>query len=68
MDQFLYMVLVVFGFVFVAVLLINIRHFMTGKEFRGTCATNNPLIRDQFGECTVCGSKTGESCKQPKTD
>ncbi len=34
-----------------------------GGEFRGTCATNNPMLKNQVGECTVCGSKPGEECK-----
>lgn len=35
-----------------------------GGEFRGTCATNNPMLKNQVGECTVCGSTPGEDCKQ----
>ncbi|MFT7589559.1 MAG: hypothetical protein ACI959_001778 [Limisphaerales bacterium] len=31
-------------------------------EFRGTCATNNPMLKNQIGECTVCGSKPGDEC------
>ena len=45
--------------------MINIRHIVTGKEFRGTCATNNPMIKNQIGECTVCGKKADEDCKMP---
>ena len=33
-------------------------------EFRGTCATNNPMLTNQVGECSVCGSTPGEDCKQ----
>ena len=64
MEQFLYMLAVIFGFLLISVFLINVRHIFTGREFRGTCASNNPMIRDKFGECTVCGSKSGEACKQ----
>jgi hypothetical protein len=32
-------------------------------EFRGSCATNNPLLKNEAGECTICGSKAGETCK-----
>jgi hypothetical protein len=32
-------------------------------EFRGTCATNNPMLKNEIGECTVCGKKPGEECK-----
>ncbi len=34
-----------------------------GGEFRGTCATNNPMLKDKVGNCTVCGSKPGEECQ-----
>jgi hypothetical protein len=63
MDQFLYTLAIVFGFILVAFFLINIRHIFTGREFRGTCASNNPMIRDKMGECSVCGSKAGEACR-----
>ena len=32
-------------------------------EFRGTCATNNPMLSNQIGECTVCGKKADEPCQ-----
>ena len=66
MNQFLITLLIVgtvFGLSFV---LINIRHIFTGNEFRGTCATNNPMIKNQIGECTVCGKKPEEECKMPE--
>lgn len=33
-------------------------------EFRGTCSTNNPMLSDKLGPCTVCGKKPGEACKR----
>ncbi len=39
---------------------------MTGREFRGSCATNNPMINNNLGECNVCGKKPGEECKMPE--
>ncbi len=59
----------VFGIIFVtfalAFALINIRHIFTGNEFRGTCATNNPMVREKTGgACPVCGSQAGEKCEQ----
>lgn len=66
--EFLYtaaIIFVVFGLSFV---LINIRHIITGKEFRGTCATNNPMVKDKFGDCTVCGKKADEVCKMPTVE
>lgn len=32
-------------------------------KFAGTCATNNPMLVNEIGECTVCGQKPGEECK-----
>jgi hypothetical protein len=37
--------------------------FLKGGEFRGTCSSNNPLLTNQIGECTVCGKKPGEECQ-----
>jgi len=34
-----------------------------GGEFRGSCATNNPMLKNEIGECTVCGAKPEEACK-----
>ena len=58
-------IFVVFGLSFA---LINIRHIFTGQEFRGTCATNNPMLKNQIGECSVCGKKPDEDCKMPAVD
>lgn len=35
-----------------------------GGEFRGTCGTNNPMLADKLGPCTVCGKKPGEACQR----
>ena len=37
--------------------------FVKGGEFRGTCATNNPMLKNEIGECTVCGATPSEDCK-----
>ena len=37
--------------------------FVKDGEFRGTCATNNPMLKNEVGECTVCGAKPEEECK-----
>ena len=63
--EFLYMfgiIFLIFGLSFV---LINIRQIFTGNEFRGTCATNNPMLKKEIGDCTVCGKKAGEDCQMP---
>ncbi len=57
---------IIFAVVGGSFLLINIRYLFTGKEFRGSCATNNPMLKDQFGECSVCGRKADEACKMPE--
>ena len=62
--------LAIFGIIFTAFglgfIMINIRHIITGNEFRGTCASNNPMLKDQLGECSVCGKTAEESCKMPE--
>ncbi|MEZ4989718.1 MAG: hypothetical protein R2824_04875 [Saprospiraceae bacterium] len=64
--EFLYVLGIVFAVFGVSFILINIRHVLTGNEFRGTCATNNPMLKDQIGECSVCGRKADEACKMPE--
>ena len=66
MNIFLPTLLVIFTVFGLSFLLINIRHLVTGKEFRGTCATNNPMIKNNLGDCTVCGKKADEACKMPE--
>ncbi len=66
MNYFLTILLIVgvtFGLSFI---LINIRYIVTGNEFRGTCASNNPMIKNNLGECTVCGKSPDEDCKMPE--
>lgn len=36
-------------------------------EFKGTCSSNNPYLKNQLGECTVCGKKVDEPCLMPET-
>lgn len=54
------------GIVLLSIIMINIRHIITGNEFRGTCASNNPMLKNQIGECTVCGKAPEEECKMPE--
>lgn len=56
-------IFVVFGLSFV---LINIRHLLTGSEFRGTCATNNPMLQNKIGKCEVCGKTPEQDCQLPE--
>ena len=64
--EFLYVLTIIFGVFAVSFVMINLRHVVTGKEFRGTCATNNPMLKDQVGECSVCGKSPEEACKMPE--
>ena len=66
--EYLYVLAIVFGVYAISFALINIRHIFTGKEFRGTCATNNPMLKNQVGECSVCGKSPEEECKMPEVD
>lgn len=66
MNQFFTMLLIIFGVFGLSFLMINIRHIFTGNEFRGSCASNNPMIKNNMGECTVCGKKPEEDCKMPE--
>ena len=61
--EFLYVLLIIFIVFGVSFLLINIRHLIVGEEFRGTCASANPKFQTDSGECSFCGSKPGETCK-----
>ena len=36
--------------------------FVKGGEFKGTCATNNPMLAKKLGPCVACGKKRGEPC------
>jgi hypothetical protein len=66
--EFLYIFLLIFGVFAVSFVLINLRHVVTGKEFRGTCSSNNPMLKNEIGTCTVCGKKPEEDCKMPAVD
>ena len=63
--EFLSILAIIFVTFGVSFILINIRHIVTGNEFRGTCATNNPMLKSKVGECTVCGKKAEEDCQMP---
>ena len=66
--EFLNTLLIIFGFFAVSFALINIRYILTGREFRGTCSTNNPFLKDNFGDCSVCGRSPDEACKMPELE
>ncbi|MBK8700324.1 MAG: hypothetical protein IPN29_12650 [Saprospiraceae bacterium] len=66
MSGIVYQIFIIFLVFGVGIFLLNIRYIFTGQEFRGSCASNNPLLKDKFGECTVCGKKGDEDCKMPE--
>ena len=66
MSEFLYLFVVIFAVFGASFLLINIRHLVTGNEFRGTCASNNPMLTNKIGECEVCGKRPDEECQMPE--
>lgn len=33
-------------------------------EFAGTCSSNNPLLDNEDGSCSICGASRGERCQQ----
>ncbi|MFB6306872.1 MAG: membrane or secreted protein [Flavobacteriales bacterium] len=33
-------------------------------EFAGTCASNNPMLREEGGSCSACGARPEEKCKE----
>jgi len=66
MKEFLYILVIIFGVFGISFILINIRQIVTGKEFRGTCASNNPMLKDKLGECSVCGKSPDEECQMPE--
>jgi len=68
MQEFLAMFGIILGVFLVSFVLINLRHVVTGNEFRGTCASNNPMLKSEIGDCTVCGKKPDEECKMPDID
>ncbi len=68
MKDFFIMLIAVFIVFGISIFLINIRYIFTGNEFRGTCATNNPMLTNKIGECNVCGKKPDEDCKMPEVN
>jgi|TARA_B110000444_G_C18760929_1_gene557548 hypothetical protein len=32
-------------------------------EFAGTCASNNPILKEEGGGCGLCGAQPDEVCK-----
>lgn len=46
-----------------AIVLMSIRTIITGREFRGTCASNNSFLKNEDGSCGGCGRSADQACK-----
>ena len=68
MREFLITAGIIFGVFGISFILINIRHILTGNEFRGTCSSNNPMLKNEVGECGLCGKKGDEVCQMPEVE
>ena len=33
-------------------------------EFAGTCSSNNPLLDNEDGSCSICGASRGARCQK----
>ena len=64
--SFLHTLLPIFALVGIAVLLMNVGYIFKRREFRGSCASNNPMLAEKFGSCSVCGKTADEACKMPE--
>ncbi|WP_116127912.1 hypothetical protein [Lewinella sp. IMCC34183] len=64
--DFLTLFLIIFGVFALSFVLINVRHLVTGQEFRGTCASNNPMLTNKVGKCDVCGKSPEQDCQMPE--
>lgn len=64
--NFLLLFAVIFAVFGLSFVLINIRHLITGDEFRGTCASNNPMLKNKIGNCDVCGKAPEQDCQMPE--
>ncbi len=66
MKEFLITFGIFFGVFALSFILMNIKHIFTGNEFRGSCASNNPMLKNEIGECTVCGKIPEGDCDKPE--
>jgi rRNA maturation endonuclease Nob1 len=36
-------------------------------EFSGTCSSNNPLLKNESGSCSICGARPQDQCQKEDT-
>ncbi len=57
-------ILLAIGVMAVFFVLMSVRLlFVKNGEFKGTCATQSPALRENGVDCVVCGKKAGEPCQ-----
>jgi len=57
------LLLVTTGVILFALFLFCLRIlFVKGGEFKGTCASNNPMLQKEGAVCGACGRTVGEPC------
>jgi hypothetical protein len=57
-------ILLAIGILGAAVVLLSLRVLLVRDgEFPGTCASNNPYLRNRVGECWACGKGEGQECE-----
>lgn len=66
MGTFFPVFIICLGALGITFLLMNVSLIFKGREFRGGCASNNPMLKSKIGECGVCGKKDGEPCAMPE--
>ncbi len=66
--EFLKIFSIIFFFFLLAIVMINISYIIKKREFRGGCASNNPMLSNDFGNCSVCGKTADEACKMPEVE
>jgi len=65
---FLNTFLAIFALAGISIIALNISYIIKKREFRGSCSSNNPMLADKFGNCTVCGKTAEEVCTTPAVD
>ena len=60
------MLLVITSIIFIALAFAGIAIKILVKkngQFAGTCSSNNPMLRTEGENCSMCGAKPSEQCK-----
>jgi len=66
MNLLLLTFLLTFTLIGLAIAGISIKSFfIKGGQFNGSCAQNNPLLKNEIGECSLCGKVPGGDCEEP---